>query len=235
MPPAGAPPSGRQVRRWYLRHVRAVLALGREGPSVQMGASIAHIVSRIGRRDGRRAHPDRILRRLPVWRRPSTRPSQAPSSCSRNWCAGSRRASPSRRLWHRERPSARCTASLALRLTCPPRQPSATAFRAMLCFLLRPCRRTGGRRLQSVLIATLYNVGRMSTHPVLRGLVFGATVGLLAWSFPGVTGPGLGLAQRALDGVEPAASLPLLLLFRLVFSVLSYAVGTPAASSRHFW
>jgi CIC family chloride channel protein len=204
------------------------LALGREGPSVQMGASLAHLISRAARRNW---GDERILI----------------ASCAGAGLAAAFNAPIAGAVFVLEELVRRFEARIAIPAlvasgtaigtmhrilgSAPDLPATATITNSMpgntLFFVFGLAAGVVAVVYSRLLIATLNNVGRMQTPPVLRGLVFGATVGLIAWSFPGVTGPGLNLAQRALDGVEPLHLLPLLLLFRLVFSVMSYAVGTP--------
>jgi CIC family chloride channel protein len=77
------------------------------------------------------------------------------------------------------------------------------------------------------LILAMDGMDRLPLSPGLRGMLVGAAVGALAYHAAGLVGPGEDLTRRALDAAEPLAILPALLLFRLAFSVLSYAVGAP--------
>ena len=77
------------------------------------------------------------------------------------------------------------------------------------------------------LILAMDGMDRLPLSPGWRGMLVGAGVGALTYHAAGLVGPGEDLTRRALDAVEPLAILPALLLFRLAFSVLSYAVGAP--------
>ncbi len=61
----------------------------------------------------------------------------------------------------------------------------------------------------------------------IRAGVIGAGIGGLAFFYPDFVGGGDPLTQRALNGVEPLALLLALLLLRLILGSLSYAAGTP--------
>jgi CIC family chloride channel protein len=61
----------------------------------------------------------------------------------------------------------------------------------------------------------------------LRAAAIGAMVGALAWFAPGLVGGGDALTQAGLTGQVSLAALPLLLVVRFVLGPLSYAAGAP--------
>jgi CIC family chloride channel protein len=63
--------------------------------------------------------------------------------------------------------------------------------------------------------------------PELRAGVIGAAVGALAWFVPGWVGGGEALAQGALSGGGAIALVPLVFAIRFFLGVASYAAGTP--------
>jgi CIC family chloride channel protein len=78
------------------------------------------------------------------------------------------------------------------------------------------------------LLATLALARWLGRVPVeLRAGVIGAAVGALAWYAPDLVGGGDPLTQRALEGGELLAVLPMLFVLRLVLGAVSYAAGTP--------
>lgn len=77
------------------------------------------------------------------------------------------------------------------------------------------------------LLATLTLAERIGGPIELRAAGVGAVVGLLAWSTPHLVGGGDGLTQSALNGELLLVALPALFLFRLVLGTASYAAGTP--------
>jgi len=78
------------------------------------------------------------------------------------------------------------------------------------------------------LLATLALARWLGRVPVeLRAGVIGAAVGLLAWFAPALVGGGDPLTQRALAGGELLTIIPLLFLLRLVLGSVSYAAATP--------
>jgi CIC family chloride channel protein len=60
-----------------------------------------------------------------------------------------------------------------------------------------------------------------------RAAVIGAMVGTLAWFAPGLVGGGDPITQRCLGGAETLTMLPLLFLLRFGLGTLSYAAATP--------
>ena len=71
-------------------------------------------------------------------------------------------------------------------------------------------------------------VGQLGRWPVelLAGIV-GAAFGMLAWVAPDLVGGGDVLTQRSLVGLETVSVLPLLFLLRLGLGAVSYAPGMP--------
>jgi len=61
----------------------------------------------------------------------------------------------------------------------------------------------------------------------LRAALIGALVGLIAWFAPGVVGGGDAITQRTLSGAETGAMLSGVFLLRFALGPLSYAAGTP--------
>jgi CIC family chloride channel protein len=79
-----------------------------------------------------------------------------------------------------------------------------------------------------VLLGALAIADRLARWPVeVRAALVGAAVGALAWFAPGLVGGGDMLTQRALDGTEVLALLPFIYLLRLLLGAASYAAGTP--------
>ncbi len=78
------------------------------------------------------------------------------------------------------------------------------------------------------LVGTLNLYGRLPVRLFVpaAGLV-GAAVGLTAWFFPAAVGGGHGLAETFLRGQAPLAILPLWFLARFALSLLSYGTGAP--------
>jgi CIC family chloride channel protein len=69
---------------------------------------------------------------------------------------------------------------------------------------------------------------RLHRLPVeFRAALIGALVGLIGWFAPGVVGGGDAITQRTLSGAETGAMLSGVFLLRFALGPLSYAAGTP--------
>src|SRR4029450_3876258 len=78
------------------------------------------------------------------------------------------------------------------------------------------------------LLGTLAVADRLYRWPMeLRAALVGAAVALLAWFAPGVVGGGDAITQRMLSGTETIAMLSVVFLLRFGLGPLSYAAGTP--------
>ena len=85
-----------------------------------------------------------------------------------------------------------------------------------------------GMLYNRTLLATLRTTERLPGLPLeLRATMVGAGVGAIAWFAPSLVGGGDGLAQQALNGAGTLAILPILFLFRLGLIACSVAAGTP--------
>jgi len=205
------------------------LALGREGPSVQMGAVIAHYV---GKRAGR-SWPDRrvllaagagaglavafnapiagaifVLEELVA--RFDTRIAIAALGAS-------------------------TTAILIARLflgDAPDFQVATVAYPAATTWPLFVA-----LGASAGVAATLYNrtllgaisvAKRLGHRPVeLQAAVIGAAVGALAWFAPGLVGGGDQITQRVLSGEAILTVIPMAFLLRFGLGAVSYAAATP--------
>lgn len=205
------------------------LALGREGPSVQMGASIAHLVSR--------------LSRLP-W--PDSRVLMAAGAGA--GLATAFNAPIAGAIFVLEELVQKFEQRMAIAALAASATAIATA-RAILGdqpdFVLPPLDHipTLGHPLFFVLglvaglLAVAYNRTLLATmalferaralSPEGRAALVGAAVAAVAWFAPSWVGGGDVLTLRALSGVEPVAILPVLFLVRAVMGHASYAAGTP--------
>ncbi len=220
LPPAG--PALVPVK--FLGGVLAIgagLALGREGPSVQMGAAIAHSVGRAFRRDfaDRRvllaagagaglAGAVFVLEELVQRFEPRIAIAALGASTTAIFTA---------RFLLGEAPDFDVAAIHP-----------ADAATEPLFFLL------GGF---AGVLAVLYNRAIVSGLAVadrarklpteLRAGLIGAAVGALALVLPDMVGGGEAIAQRMLAGNDPFAALPFFLALRLLLGAVSYAAATP--------
>jgi chloride channel protein, CIC family len=78
------------------------------------------------------------------------------------------------------------------------------------------------------LLAMIAVADRLRSWPVeLRAGLIGAAVGTLAWFAPGLVGGGDTITQRTLAGAETLATLPAAFLLRFALGAVSYAARTP--------
>jgi CIC family chloride channel protein len=205
------------------------LALGREGPSVQMGASVAFLVGRAFRR---------------TW--PDCRALFAAGAGA--GLATSFNAPIAGAVFVLEELVRRFEPHIAIAAVGA----SATAIAVARLFLgdapdfhvdalVYP--RAEARPLFFVLgaaaglVAIAYNrailgaIALAERAPGLpaecRAALIGAMVGTVAWFAPGLVGGGDPITQRCLAGAETLAMLPLLFLLRFGLGTLSYAASTP--------
>jgi chloride channel protein, CIC family len=205
------------------------LALGREGPSVQMGASIAHLVGALFRR----SWPDcrellaagagaglatafnapiagAIFVLEELVKRFEVRIAVAALGASATAIAVGRVLLGDAPDFHVE--------TLAY--------PGAAT--KALCFVLGAVSGIAAIAYNRALLGTLAAADRLSRWPVeLRAGLIGAVVGTLAWFAPQLVGGGDPITQRALTGAETLGVLPLLFLLRFGLGTLSYAAATP--------
>jgi CIC family chloride channel protein len=203
------------------------LALGREGPCVQMGATIAYFVGH------KRDWPDRqallaagagaglaaafnapfagaafVLEEL--LRRFETRNAIAALGASMSAIVVARMftgAAPDFAI---------------------PSLPYPSAGDNLLCLGLGLFAGVLGAVYNRVLVDALDIADVLKRIPVeLRAGLVGAAVGALAWFAPGLVGGGDLMTQNLLNGATPFALLPLLFAIRLFLSCASYAAGTP--------
>jgi len=215
------------------------LALGREGPSVQMGAVVAHIVGRISRR----GWPDRrallaagagaglaVAFNAPIAgaifvleelvRRFDTRIAITALGTSAT-------AILVARLFLGDAPDFHVAiAAFATMATGPLAYAPAASWPLYL-----------GLGVLAGLLAALYNralltavaaADRLERWPIeLRAGVIGAAVGILAWFAPDLVGGGDEITQRVLAGGATLALIPLAFLLRFALGAVSYAAATP--------
>ena len=205
------------------------LALGREGPSVQMGAAIAHVVARISCRNwldckvliaagagaglatafnAPIAGAVFVLEEL--MRRFETRTAIAALGAS----------------------AAAIGVARALLGASPDFDVKPLAYlgvRSWLLFVgLGALAGVAAALYNSALLAALAAMDRLSRRPVeYRAAIIGAAVGALAWLTPGLVGGGDDITQHTLAGGAVLATLPLAFLLRFGLGAVSYAAPVP--------
>jgi len=205
------------------------LALGREGPSVQMGASVAHLFGKVFRREW----PDcRVLLAAGAGAGLATA-FNAPM-------AGAVFVLEElvRRFELRIAVAALGASAAAIAMArvflgdAPDFHVDALAYVSAearpLFFVLGAVAGLAAIAYNRALleaIAAAERLGRLSVE--LRAGLIGAAVGTLAWFAPGVVGGGDAITQRSLAGTEALSVLPFLFLLRFGLGAVSYAAGTP--------
>ena len=205
------------------------LALGREGPSVQMGASVASLLGKVFRLDG----PDftallaagagaglatafnapvagAVFVLEELVRRFDARIAVAALGASGGAIAVAR-------VLLGEAPD------FTVEAIAPP------GFGGGLLFLaFGVVAGVAGVAYNRALLGALALTDRLGRWPVeVRAAVIGAAVGALAWFAPTLVGGGDVLTQQALAGKEILALLPLLFALRFMLGAVSYVAGTP--------
>ncbi len=205
------------------------LALGREGPSVQMGASIARLVGDLARRQ---------------W--PDTRVLLAAGAGAGLAAAFNAPTAGAvfvlEELVRRFEPRmaiAAVAASTGAIFICrlvlgdaPDFEVSAVPYPSAATMPLHLVLGAAAGLLATAynwsILAAMAGADRLRRCPVeLRAGLIGAAVGTLAWFAPDLVGGGDPLTERALDGSGTLIALPLVLLLRFGLGAVSYAAGTP--------
>jgi CIC family chloride channel protein len=205
------------------------LALGREGPSVQMGASIAHFVGQVFRRDW----PDcRVLIAAGAGAGLATA-FNAP-------IAGALFVLEElvQKFEHRIAIAALAASATAIAVarTLLPDAPdfvvaplSYGAPEARpLFFVLGGISGLLAVAYNNSLLATIAAAERLKRLPVeARAGLIGAAVGALGWFAPTLIGGGDAITQRTLANIEVLTFLPIAFLVRFLLGAISYAASTP--------
>ncbi len=209
--------------------IGAGLALGREGPSVQIGASLAHYIGKWTRR----SWPDcRVLIaagagaglatafNAPIAgavfvmeelvRRFETHIAIAALGASATAMTVARMILGDTPEFH----------------VAPLPYPSLVA--GILFILLGICAGVVAVAYNKVLLKTLGIIDGFKRRPIeVRAAAIGAIVGLLAWLTPDLVGGGESLAQQSLDGSLTGVALATVFLLRFILGPVSYAAATP--------
>jgi chloride channel protein, CIC family len=209
--------------------IGAGLALGREGPSIQMGASTAHLVGKTLRRSGADC---RVLLAAGAGAGLATA-FNAPIGGS---------IFVLEELVKRFEPrlaivalGASSTAIVGARLflgNAPDFHIQALAFPGSvtnpLFFVLGALAGLVAIAYNHAILGAIEATDRLRYWPVeLRAALVGAAVGILAWIAPGLVGGGDPITQRTLTGAVTLALIPLFFLIRFGLGAVSYAAATP--------
>ncbi len=205
------------------------LALGREGPSIQMGASIGHLMGRVFRRNG----PDcRVLLAAGAGAGLATA-FNAPIAGAIFVLEELVQQFEVRIAIAALGASATAIAVARVLLVDVPdfhvdELAYASAQVRPLYFVLGAIAGLFAILYNRVMLRTIAAANRLERWPVpLRAAVIGAAVGVLAWFAPGLVGGGDSITQHTLDGGASLAIIPLIFLARLGLGAVSYAARTP--------
>ncbi len=209
--------------------IGAGLALGREGPSVQMGASIAHRIGLVCRRDWADC---RVLLAAgagaglaTAFNAPMAGAVFVLEELVRKFelriaiaaLGASATAISVSRVILGDLPDFHVGALANIDLSIRP-----------LYFVLGAVAGLAAVAYNRVLLATIAAADGLSAWPVeLRAGVVGAAVGILAWFAPGLVGGGDVITQRMLAGIGTLATVPAIFLLRFGLGAVSYALRTP--------
>ena len=205
------------------------LALGREGPSVQIGAGIAYFTSRMCRCNW----PDcRVLLAAGAGNRRIERRGKARAG------AVFVLEELVRRFEHRIAIAALAASATSIAVgrlflgdmpdfTVGPISPVGAEARALF-FALGAMAGILAVAYNRTLLATLAAAERLAAVPVeLRAALIGGAVGVLAWFAPELVGGGDNITQSALTGHDALTFVVVAFLIRFALGPLSYASATP--------
>jgi CIC family chloride channel protein len=204
-------------------------ALGREGPSVQMGAGVAHKLGQLFRRD---EQDSRVLLAAGAGAGLATA-FNAPIAGAVFVLEELVRRFDTRTTIATFGASAGAIAVGRYFLGIDPDfrvEPLAHPGFGMLPLFLVLGVFAGllGVAYNRTLLGTFRAAGQLSRWPVeFRAGVVGAAVGLLAWFLPNLVGGGDAITQRTFKEPEPLGTLALIFLLRFVLGAVSYAARTP--------
>lgn len=108
-----------------------------------------------------------------------------------------------------------------------PRLPQPSLHQAPMCILVGLVCGVLGVLYNKAVLAGLAVGDRSSVPVVVRAVVIGAAVGLLAWFEPTWVGTGDNLTQKALTGGGVLGAVLLVFVVRFVLGVVSYAANAP--------
>jgi CIC family chloride channel protein len=205
------------------------LALGREGPSVQMGATVAHSLARLFRRNEEDCRAvlaagagaglatafnapiaGAVFVLEELVRRFDTRIAIVTFGASTGAMAVARLFLGSTPDFHVE----------ALPYSSFGTVPIHLALGVFAGFL--------GVAYNRTLLGTLSAADKLRRWPVeLKAAVVGAAVGMLAWFDPGLVGGGDAITQSTLSGTEPVRVMSMVFFLRFGLGAISYSALTP--------
>jgi CIC family chloride channel protein len=209
--------------------IGAGLALGREGPSVQMGATMAHLVGKLFGR----SWPDcRVLLAAGAGAGLATAFNAPIAGAIFVLEELDRRFEPRIAIAALGASATAIAVSRVLLGNAPDFHVEALNYAAAetrpLYFVLGAVAGLMAIVYNRSLLATMAAAAWLVRFPVeLRAALIGAAIGALAWYWPDLVGGGDTITQATLAGAETLAILPLIFLLRLGLGAVSYAAMTP--------
>ena len=205
------------------------LALGREGPSVQMGAAIAHVVARMSRRNWL---DSKVLIAAGAGAGLATAFNAPIAGAVFVLEELMRRFETRTAIVALGASAAAIAVARALLGAAPDFDVKPLAYlgvRSWLLFAaLGAVAGLAAALYNTALLAALAAMDRLSRWSTeLRAAIIGAAVGALAWVTPELVGGGDDIAQRTLAGGATLMTLPLVFLLRFGLGAVSYAAPVP--------
>jgi CIC family chloride channel protein len=205
------------------------LALGREGPSVQMGSAIAHVIGKLFRRNW---HDCKVLIAAGAGAGLATAFNSPISGAVFVLEELMRRFETRTAIAALGASAAAIAIARAFLGTAPDFQVEPLAYLGAKTWLLFAA--LGGIAglaaglYNSALLGALAAMDRLGRWPVeMRAAVIGAGIGALAWCAPGLVGGGDDITQRTLAGGATLVMLPLAFFLRFGLGAMSYAAPVP--------
>jgi CIC family chloride channel protein len=205
------------------------LALGREGPSVQMGAAIAHVVGKLFRRNWL---DSKVLIAAGAGAGLATAFNSPISGAVFVLEELMRRFETRTAIAALGASAAAIAVARAFLGPAPDFQVEPLAYLGVKTWLLFAALGAiaglAAGLYNSALLGALAAMDRLGRWPVeMRAAVIGAAIGALAWFAPGLVGGGDDITQRTLAGGATVVMLPLAFLLRFGLGVVSYAAPVP--------
>jgi len=205
------------------------LALGREGPSVQMGGSIAHLVGKLFNRDWADC---RVLLAAGAGAGLATAFNAPMAGAIFVLEELVRRFEPCIAIAALGASATAISISRVLLGDAPDFHVDTLAYASAetrpLYFGLGAVAGIMAVVYNRILLATMAALGRINCQPPeLRAALVGAMVGIFAWFAPDMVGGGDQITQQTLEGAGPLLTISLIFLLRFGLASISYAVGTP--------
>jgi chloride channel protein, CIC family len=205
------------------------LALGREGPSVQMGASIAHLVGKLFNRNWADC---RVLLAAGAGAGLATAFNAPMAGAIFVLEELVRKFEPRIAIAALGASATAISISRVLLGDAPDFHVDTLAYAGAetrpIYFVLGAVAGIMAIVYNRMLLATLAAMGRLNFQPPeLRAALVGAMVGILAWFAPDMVGGGDPITQQTLAGVGSLVTISLVFLLRFGLASISYAAGTP--------